>query len=70
MFIFIPIITTTEKMTHSNAENFGSIIGNLKGYKNHIAKTDYSKKEIQEIIDALDKLFISVNNEIIYGDDC
>tara|TARA_R110000744_G_scaffold58530_2_gene122175 strand:- start:250 stop:423 length:174 start_codon:yes stop_codon:yes gene_type:complete len=57
-------------MTYSNAENFGSIIGNLKGYKNHIANTDDSKRMIQEIIDNLDELFTSVNNEIIYGDDC
>ena len=57
-------------MTHSNAENFGSIVGSLRGYQNHIAKTDESKRMIQEIIDDLDKLFASINKEIIYGDDC
>jgi len=56
-------------MTHSNAENFGFITGSLKGYKNHIAKTGLEKRLIQEIIDDLDKLFTSVNREIIYGDE-
>ena len=56
-------------MTHSNAENFGSIIGNLKGYRNHIAKTGVEQLMSQEIIDDLDKLFVSVNREIIYGED-
>tara|TARA_R110000824_G_scaffold110384_1_gene258352 strand:- start:1187 stop:1360 length:174 start_codon:yes stop_codon:yes gene_type:complete len=57
-------------MKYSNAYNFGSIIGNLKGYRNHIASTASEKQMIQEIIDDLDKLFTSVNKEIIYGDDC
>jgi hypothetical protein len=60
---------TTETMTQSNAENFGFITGSLHGYKNHIAKTGIEKRLIQEIIDDLDKLFTSVNREIIYGED-
>jgi hypothetical protein len=56
-------------MTHSNAQDFGSIIGNLQGYKNHVAKTGEAKQFIQDIINDMDKLFTSVNREIIYGDD-
>tara|TARA_R110000787_G_scaffold158694_1_gene272530 strand:- start:144 stop:317 length:174 start_codon:yes stop_codon:yes gene_type:complete len=57
-------------MTHSNAENFGKIIGDLKGYRNHTCHTVMEQLIIQDIIDDLDKLFASVNKEIIYGDDC
>ena len=57
-------------MTNSNAENFGKIIGDLRGYRNHTCHTVMEQLIIQDIIDDLDKLFASINKEIIYGDDC
>ena len=54
-------------MTNSNAENFGKIIGDLRGYRNHTCHTVIEQLIIQDIIDDLDKLFTTVNAEIIYG---
>ena len=57
------------KKIFRNAENFGKIIGDLRGYRNQTCHTVMEQLIIQDIIDDLDKLFTTVNAEIIYGEE-